>query len=121
MRGRDVSKVTHLYIQSTDQARGITLTVIACQRRSGFRRVLSLWRRASSTDWQTRNENEERIARRTYSSDVLAGQKWRKKLRMGPLEQMGHSTVELIALEPAGAQLKPIHEVSRSNVCCTES
>lgn len=29
--------------------------------------------------------------------------------------------MELIALEPAGAQLKPIHEVSRSNVCCTES
>ena len=101
---------------------------MSADQRSPLVRVLSRWRReatpresASCDEIDELEElqgqllagsaGEECSARRTYSSALNTGQKWKKKITTR--EQMGHAMIELMALEPAGAQLMPIHEVGQ--------
>ncbi len=102
----------------------------AQQKSSGFMNVLFLsrWRRSAVSDnkpptssnqdhdeevqrLRPRNANEEMASSRSFSNTVMVAQKWKAKSRLTTREQMGHSVVELVAIEPAGAQLMPIHEV----------
>ncbi|XP_062510650.1 transient receptor potential cation channel subfamily A member 1-like [Corticium candelabrum] len=104
----------------------------AQQKSSGFMNVLFLsrWRRSAVSDnkpptssnqdhdeevqrLRPRNANEEMASSRSFSNTVMVAQKWKAKSRLTTREQMGHSVVELVAIEPAGAQLMPIHELAK--------
>jgi hypothetical protein len=97
---------------------------MSVNQRSPLVSIFSRWRRQAASkeleeaeelkefqrDFVADSAGEEHKERRSYSRALYFGQKWRKTISKA---QNREQMIDLMVLEPAGAQLAPIHKAAR--------